>query len=185
MTTLTADTKIRLSQIKKYTQDKHSKYQPGDVAEWKDGLHQKTAHGWVKIPEEKDRNGNEVHRIKGIEKLSDAEFYNSDKSFLLPPIQTKAWKKQVKRPEKPLLLKRHVINRNTGKHKEFKGEDKNILHMALTKGNVVRYNKPQTKPNYFVIAKSGHYYYWATIDTDPGKKYDEIVDWRKVNEKNV
>lgn len=144
----------------------------------------KTAHGWKKVPNEKDINKNEITQIKTVLKLTDNDFYNSDKSFLLDKIRTDAWKQKIPAgATKPLLLKRNVINRNTGKHEEFKGEDKKILHYALEKGNVIRHNKPNEKPNYYVIAKSGSYYYMATIDIDPQKKYNEVVDWRKVNEK--
>lgn len=48
---LTGDTKVRLSQI---VGDKHSKYRVGETAQWKDGLHEKTAHGWKKVPGQKD-----------------------------------------------------------------------------------------------------------------------------------
>ena len=54
MTTLTADTKIRLSQIKEFKticQDKHSGAHLGDIRRWADGkLHEKTAHGWRVLP---------------------------------------------------------------------------------------------------------------------------------------
>lgn len=166
--------------------DRTKKYNIGDQVEWKDGLHEKTAHGWKKVPREKDRNGNEIYNIKSITRVTDEDFYNSSKSFILPPINVSAWNKEV--PEalrKPLLLKRHIIGLQQKKHEEFKGQDKNILHFALTKGTVAKFNQPDKKPNYCVIAKSGHYWYWATIDTDPTKKYNEVVDWRKVNESKV
>jgi len=54
---LTGDTRIRLSQIadlKDWVEDKHSNYKIGETAQWKDGLHQKTAHGWIKVPGQKD-----------------------------------------------------------------------------------------------------------------------------------
>ena len=49
---LTGDTKIRLSQIVEesvWTKDKHSKYRPGDKAVWKNGIYEKTHHGWRKV----------------------------------------------------------------------------------------------------------------------------------------
>ena len=166
--------------------DKSGKYKIGDQAEWKDGLHEKTANGWIKVPREKDRNGNEIYNIKNITKVSDNDFYNSSKSFILPQINVPAWNKEVSAIlRKPLLLKRNIIELQKKKHKEFIGQDKNILHFALTKGTVAKFNQPDKKPNYCVIAKSGNYWYWATIDTDPTKKYNEVVDWRKVNESKV
>lgn len=57
MKELTANTKIRLSQIRdlwtwRYTQDKHSGAKIGDVRRWKDGrLHEKTTHGWRVLSE--------------------------------------------------------------------------------------------------------------------------------------
>ena len=191
MRELNGNTRIRLSQIDwtpfaAMVLDKHSKYRPGDRAIWKSGTYVKTHHGWQKVSDETDRNGNKVEKIKGVEKLSDNDFYHSEKSFLLPPINVGAWNKTV--PEtlrKPLLLKRNIIQLQNKKHKEFIGQDKNILHIALTKGNVAKFNKPNEKPNYCVIARSGHYWYWATIDTDPTKKYNEVVDWRKVNESKI
>lgn len=176
---------FELAKSYKYTQDKHSAYKIGDIAEWKDGVHQKTAHGWIKIPEEKDIKNNKINRIKSITKLTNEEFYNSDKSFLLPPIRTSAWKRKTpKNGTKKLLLKRHIIHRNTEeRHPEFYGEDKKIINIALKHGNIILHNKPEAKPNYYVIAKMKNYVYLATIDIDPKKKYNEIVDWRKVNKK--
>lgn len=57
MRQLTADTKIKLSQIKdladwhqQLVQDKHSPAREGDVRQWADGkLHRKTKHGWETI----------------------------------------------------------------------------------------------------------------------------------------
>lgn len=188
---LTGETRISLSQIDwtpyfYMVLDKSGKYKIGDLVEWKDGLHEKTVNGWVKVPREKDRNGNEIFRTKSIARISDSDFYNSSRSFLLPAIDVPAWNKEV--PEslrKPLLIKRHIIELQKTKHKEFNGQDKEIIHFALTKGTVAKFNHPDKKPNYCVIARSGHYWYWATIDTDPTKKYNEIVDWRKVNESKV
>lgn len=188
---LTGKTRISLLQIDwtpyfYMVLDKTGKYKVGDRVEWKDGLHEKTINGWVKVPREKDRNGNEIFRIKSIVRISDSDFYDSTKSFLLPAIDVLSWNKEV--PEslrKPLLIKRHIIELQKTKHKEFIGQDKKIIHFAVTKGTVAKFNQPDKKPNYCVIAKNGHYWYWATIDTDPTKKYNEIVDWRKVNESKV
>ena len=59
MRELTGGTKIRLSQIDwssylPIVLDKHSKYKIGDRAQWKNGLYEKTAHGWQKVPNQKD-----------------------------------------------------------------------------------------------------------------------------------
>lgn len=54
---LTGETIIRLNQVKdlkEWVEDKHSNYKIGETAQWKDGLHQKTAHGWIKVPGQKD-----------------------------------------------------------------------------------------------------------------------------------
>lgn len=70
MTTLTADTKIRLSQIKWYTQDKHDKADVGTVREWADGKnHIKTFHGW------RIATASEVKRAK---KLGPIESYTKE-----------------------------------------------------------------------------------------------------------
>lgn len=183
---LTGNTKIKLSQIVDlplWINDRYH-YKVGETAQWKDGLHKKTAHGWIKIAEEKDKWGAEIRREKKVTKLSDVDFYNSNKSFLFPPIETAAWKKVISK-DKPVLLQRKIIQNNTTKHAEFKGQDKYILQTAISKGNVAKINRPDKKPNYCVIAKSGNYWYWVTIDTDPNKKYYEIVDWRKVNQNNI
>lgn len=58
MRTLTRDTKIRLNQIKDlaaWIQDKHSPAHSGDIRRWADGkLHEKTAHGWRVLPNNKE-----------------------------------------------------------------------------------------------------------------------------------
>ena len=60
MAELTGSTRIRLSQIIDQSGrclDKHSPYKIGDRAKWKDGIHEKTSHGWKKVVEQDNTAG--------------------------------------------------------------------------------------------------------------------------------
>ncbi len=46
------------------TEDKHSNYHEGDRVVWKSGVYEKTKHGWVKVPGQKDG-------YEGIKAISD------------------------------------------------------------------------------------------------------------------
>lgn len=132
---------------------------------------------------DKDKAGAPIKEIKSVDDIPDKEFREPTHSFKLPEISTRAWKEKVG-DSRPVLLKKNIIERNTGRHKEFLGKDKEIISNALYGNDQVLLCKPKEKPNYYAVVKSGEYYDVATIDTDNNKKYAEVVDWRRVREKS-
>lgn len=155
-------------------------------AEWKESEHPRDAGGQFASGNggaETDKAGAPVREIGSVGDIPDREFSGPAHSFKLPGISTRAWKEKVG-DSRPVLLKKNIIERNTGRHKEFLGKDKEIISNALYGNDQVLYCKPGTKPNYYSVVKSGNYYDVVNIDTDPDKKYNEIVDWRRIREKS-
>ena len=133
--------------------------------------------------DETDKAGAPIKEMKSVDDIPDEEFSKPTHSFKLPGISTRAWKEKVG-DSRPVLLKKNIIERNTGRHKEFLGKDKEIISNALYGNDQVLLCKPKEKPNYYAVVKSGDYYDVATIDTDNNKKYAEVVDWRRIREKS-
>ena len=133
--------------------------------------------------EETGKAGAPIKEMKSVDDIPDEEFSKPTHSFKLPGISTRAWKEKVG-DSRPVLLKKNIIERNTGRHKEFLGKDKEIISNALYGNDQVLLCKPKEKPNYYAVVKSGEYYDVATIDTDNNKKYAEVVDWRRIREKS-
>lgn len=111
MKELTADTKIKLSQIKdladwhqQLVQDKHSPARPGEIRRWSDGkLHEKTKHGWKILSHQENytlktdthkkiqRNINPKHTTAAqfsdvIEKLYNRDYQNTEQKVRFPDI---------------------------------------------------------------------------------------------------
>lgn len=133
--------------------------------------------------DETDKAGAPIKEMKSVDDIPEKEFSEPTHSFKLPGISTMAWKEKVG-DSHPVLLKKNIIERNTGRHKEFLGKDKEIISNALYGNDQVLLCKPKEKPNYYAVVKSGEYYDIATIDTDNNKKYAEVVDWRRIREKS-
>lgn len=133
--------------------------------------------------DETDKAGAPIKEMKSVEDIPEEEFSGPAHSFKLPGISTRAWKEKVG-DSRPVLLKKNIIERNTVRHKEFLGKDKEIIRNALYGNDQVLYCKPDTKPNYYSVVKSGNCYDVVNIDTDKSKKYAEIVDWRRIDERS-
>ena len=119
-----------------------------------------------------------------VDNIPDAEFENPTKDFELKPLSDRFFE-ATKTQKKPLLLKQNILLKNKTHHPEIKSikDSKRILSQALYGNNVVMLCKPKDKPNYWSVVKEGSEYYVSVIDTDPAKKYNEIVGWRKIDKK--
>lgn len=135
------------------------------------------------VKEDDDDRGVHINPIKSIMNISDKDFYSPSCSYALPAIQTTEWKNKMG-DVRELLLKKNIIERNTKRHEEFKGIDKEILTNALYSNDIIIYTKPEERPTYYTVAKSGDYYDLANIDVDKEKKRAEIVDWRRISYKH-
>lgn len=133
---------------------------------------------------DKDKAGAPIKEIKSVDDIPDKEFREPTHSFKLPEISTRAWKEKVG-DSRPVLLKKNIIELKNKDHAEFRGKEKEIIRNAVYNNDQVLYCKPNTKPNYYSVVKNGHYYDVVNIDTDPNKKYNEIVDWRRIDERGL
>lgn len=133
---------------------------------------------------DKDKAGAPIKEIKSVDDIPDKEFREPTHSFKLPGISTRAWKEKVG-DSRPVLLKKNIIKLKNKDHAEFRGKEKEIIRNAVYNNDQVLYCKPNTKPNYYSVVKNGHYYDVVNIDTDPNKKYNEIVDWRRIDERGL
>ena len=196
---LTGDTRIRLFQIKDlatWTKDKHSNYKIGEVAQWKDGMHKKTAHGWVKVPEERDRNQEPIGEVKNLGKLSEKHFMRPNSSLKLPSIESPVWKETMN-DNRPVLLKKFVVERMRDNHPEIKKEGLNhrdVLINAVYHPDKIMYCKPQDFPFYYTTVKKSNggtpvkietKNCVAVLDVSPENKYIEVVDWRWIGKKGL
>ena len=134
--------------------------------------------------DETDKAGAPIKEIKSVDDIPDEEFSEPTHSFKLPGISTSAWKEKVG-DSRPVLLKKNIIELKNKDHAEFRGKEKEIIRNAVYNNDQVLYCKPNTKPNYYSVVKNGHYYDVVNIDTDPNKKYNEIVDWRRIDERGL
>ncbi|WP_296016930.1 hypothetical protein [uncultured Treponema sp.] len=134
--------------------------------------------------DETDKAGAPIKEIKSVDDIPEEEFIEPTHSFKLPGISTRAWKEKVG-DSRPVLLKKNIIELKNKDHTEFRGKEKEIIRNAVYNNDQVLYCKPNTKPNYYSVVKNGHYYDVVNIDTDPNKKYNEIVDWRRVDERGL
>ena len=196
---LTGDTRIRLSQVKglkEWIADKHSNYKIGETAEWKDGLHQKTAHGWVKVPEERDKYSDPVGEVKNLDKLTEKYFLRPNSSLKLPSINSATWQETM-HDDRKVLLKKFVVDRMKKTHPEIKSEGLNhrdVLLNALYNCDKVMHCKPQDYPYYYTTVKKSNggtpikietKNCVAVLDVSPENKYIEVVDWRWIGKKGM
>lgn len=190
---LTGDTRIRLRQDTR-TQDKHSNYKIGEVAEWKDGMHRKTAHGWVKVPEERDRRKELVGEVKNLNNLTEKYFMRPNSSLKLPSIQSKVWKETM-HDDRQVLLKKFVVERMKEVHHEIKDQGLNhrdVMVNAIYNPDKILLCKPKDYPYYYTSVKKSNggtpvkimtKNCIAVLDVSPENKYIEVVDWRWINDK--
>lgn len=194
---ITKDMKIRLSQIKEFKQtlDKHSNYKIGDIAEWKNGPHKKTVHGWVKVPEERDKYHELIGEVTNLNKLTEKHITRPSCSIKLPRIQSPEWQK-VMNDNRQVLLKKFVANRMAKKHTEIKDNGlnhKDVLINAIYKCDRIMHCKPQDYPFYYATVKKQtpnpikieSQNCIAVLDVSPENKYIEIVDWRWIGKKGL
>lgn len=134
--------------------------------------------------DETDKAGALIKELKSVDDIPEEEFSEPTHSFKLPGISTRAWKEKVG-DSRPVLLKKNIIELKNKDHAEFRGKEKEIIRNAVYNNDQVLYCKPNTKPNYYSVVKNGHYYDVVNIDTDPNKKYNEIVDWRRIDERGL
>ena len=120
------------------------------------------------------------------QEIPDLDFTNPTGDVLLPSLMPNVTKYSVI-PNKNILIKRSVFEKNKKNHKELAiQESRNVLSLALTETNLVINDKPKGKPNYWILVhvnKDDNAI--VTIDVDSQKQYIEVVGWRKVRDRSV
>ena len=114
-----------------------------------------------------------------------------DKDNILPELNEEDLPKIGAKKNKPVLLKKGVINRNERRHSEVMKDTEFILKNALySPSEVFRGNKD--KPYYTFVkpmkvsSRNGlDEYGIALLDVDENKDNFEVVHWHWVNEENI
>lgn len=138
---------------------------------------------------EMDRQGVIIKRFASVKDIPNNYFATRESatpefSILLPPFCARVVRK-VGIPAKPILLKRSSVERMKHIHSKEMGGSKKILETAIYNADIALYDRPRSKPTYYVFARRKRDYMLANIDVNPGYDYLEIVDWRKVGEYEI
>lgn len=144
-------------------------------------------YGFFDLNEKKyetDINGDIIKRFQSAKDLPNDFFRKPKFSALLPPFSDRV-AGILKRPVKPILLKRSSTQRMIEIHPKEMGKSKDVLENALYKTDVILYNRPESRPTYYVAMRSKGKTVLATIDIDSSKEYFEIVDWRHVSDEEI
>lgn len=168
-------------------------YGIGTVREWKGKKYKKTApNKWVRVYDSRETqkiyNNSHygiVEKIK-VSDISDKDIFYPEHSFELPKLSERVIK-TIKTKNRPVMLKKNIIDKNKLNHKEITNpkESKVILENALYNNDIALLCKPDSKPNYWTVVKSDSDYYLAVIDTDEDKEFIEVVGWRKIDNKRL
>ncbi|MDE6586139.1 MAG: hypothetical protein K2K80_05625 [Clostridia bacterium] len=114
-----------------------------------------------------------------------------DKDNILPELNEEDLAKIGSKVNRPVLLKKGVIERNTKRHGEVMGDTEEILTQALYspaeifKGNSQKPYYTFVKPMRISKRNGKDEYGIALLDVDASKDNFEIVHWHWVNEENL
>lgn len=129
---------------------------------------------------------NRITILEKAQEITDLDFTNPAGDVVLPalmPIVTK----YLGIPNKNVLIKKSVFEKNKKNHKELTNESsRDVLTLALTKTSIVIHDKPKSKPYYWILVHEGkNNNAIVTLDVDPRKNNIEVVGWRKVRDRSV
>lgn len=190
MKTLTANTKIKLIQIKdlttwRYTNDKHSNAQIGDISRWADGkLHEKTAHGWktlskgnqYELKTYKDEKlqstvprkvtSNEKYQ-KFVDALFERNYKETPNVIHLPSLTRKLARKLGLEDRTQLILKPRYSHINPLR-KESEGQ-------AFTKAEYLQIPNAIRYADHAYLDKENHNFFLTFPDRKDSTKINKIV----------
>lgn len=185
MRELTADTKIKLSQIKRLITDKHSKDQIGTVRRWSDNkLHEKTSHGWKVVANSKEYKINEYREVKARKDLSPKITTQKQFNIFVDNLFNKNYKEAVSTIHLPQidrkLLKQLGIKDNT--QFIFKARYPHINpQRKANEGQALREEEYKAIPNAIknakeaYIDKENHNFFIIFEDLNDKSKINKIV----------
>lgn len=153
----------------------------------KDGEHQRITGGNV------DRQGNplnndgtlKVVKIKSVNELTDDDFENPSRTVELPEFNADVMK-NMSATGKTIIIKKNVFEKNLKSHTDVSPEDsRKIIGKVYGKTNYQIQDKPDNKPNYWILVNVDDRNALVLVDADPNKKYVEVVDWYWINDNNL
>ncbi len=120
-----------------------------------------------------------------INEIKDVDFTNPTRNAVLKPM-TGSFYEQTGVEKKDILIKKNIFEKNLKNHSDLSPDDSRmILDGALYNSDGFFKGKPSKKSNYYIVVKFDNgRNALVVIDTDPGKKYHEVVGWRYAREKD-
>lgn len=113
------------------------------------------------------------------------DFERPIRSIELPSLDNEVDKK-VGGNGRNVIIKRSVFLKNNLSHPEIEISDNSqILDNALYRPNELINNKPNSKPNYWIVTKLSNKPVVANIDVDANKSHIELVGWRFISADDI
>lgn len=138
------------------------------------------------VEDEHPRGSDGCFTEKGdINEIKDVDFTNPTRNVVLKPM-TGSFYEQTGVEKKDILIKKNIFEKNLKNHSDLSPDDSRmILNGALYNSDGFFKGKPSKKSNYYIVVKFDNgRNALVVIDTDPGKKYHEVVGWRYAREKD-
>ncbi len=139
-----------------------------------------------KAKDSSKKDGGKVEPVSSPRNIKDDDFTNPHRSVSLVPM-TNSFYKQTGVEMKPILIKKNIFEKNLKHHKDLSPADsRKILNAALYETTGFINDKPSSKPNYYMLVKLDNgKNALVCLDTDPNKKYHEIVGWRYAKDSSI
>lgn len=140
-----------------------------------------------------DKSGNPINNdgsylvesLHSAEEINDSDFENPTRNIVLPELSDET-ANAIGAVGRTVLIKKSIFEKSKREHKELTPEEcRRAIQAALTETTHLINDKPVTKPNYWVLVRVGDKNALVTIDTDPQKKYVEVVGWRSVRNESL
>ena len=126
-----------------------------------------------------------VERIESVNDLTDADFTAPTRSVEMPQLSEEV-QKNIGAEGKPFVVKKNVFEKNATNHPEVSAEDSRlILGKVTSETTTLIQDKPNTKPNYWLLVNVGDRNALVLVDADSAKPNVEAVDWYWTTEKSL
>ncbi len=136
--------------------------------------------------EELDYYKPERVELSDVSELTDEDFSGAYRDVVLPSLPDNVGE-MIGANGRKILIKKNIFDKNNLNHPELGNTDEqlNILRSALYHPDLLIYDKPASKPNYWVVVKMGDKYANALLDVDSSKENVEVVNWYWLNDKTL
>jgi len=124
--------------------------------------------------------------LSDVSELTDEDFSGAYRDVVLPSLPDNVGE-MIGANGRKILIKKNIFDKNNLNHPELGNADEqlNILRSALYHPDLLIYDKPASKPNYWVVVKMGDKYANALLDVDSSKENVEVVNWYWLNDKTL